>query len=276
MQKDRILRFLTSDGVHQLYLLSLDKVMTDIEAIRPLSELSRNTMAHAVSLALLRSNNLKGASQTLSFQFDFLTDLKKVIATAKANGDVKGYVDNANACVPLTSAIISCTADLGLKTPYHSSVFVSGETMEDKINCFFSQSDQTTLIYLSNIPDSDQGKDGSEIVALLYHHLPVEGGESFVFDKEKAKKALDGRDLESIAKEIFGEVPYEKVSEEPVRFHCDCSKKRFEGLLETMPDKDLKELVEKAEPTVTTCGWCGKSYSFEPYEIQGLLAKRNN
>ena len=271
MKNDRIIRFLSTDGVHQLYLLRATHVMEDVVSSRPLSKIAFKTLAHAICLSLLRSNNLKGASETLSFQFDTVSDLKKAIATAKSNGDVKGYVANPEAKEPLGSMAISCTADLGLKTPYHSSVFVTGDTMEERINSFFSQSDQTKLLYASNI-DEESG----DVLALFYHHLPVEGGESFSLDLAKAKEALKEGELEEIAKKIFGDIPFGLVTDEPVRFHCDCSKKRFEALLETLSDEDLRELVTKDEPTETTCGWCAKTYSFSPQEIKAIFLRRNN
>lgn len=273
MPNDRIARFITLDGVHQVFLLDATEVMNDIVAIRPLSRISFQTMAHMVCVSLLRSNNLKGASQTLSFQIDSITDLKKAIATAKSNGDVKGYVSNPTAKEDVGTSMISCTADLGLKAPYHSSVFVSGESMEDKINSFFSQSDQTTLLYTSTIGEGN----GESIRALLYHHLPVEGGEDFSFDLARAKESLlKNPNIDDAALEILGGGKYEKVSEESVRFHCDCSKKRFEELLLTLSDDELLELSNKKESTETTCGWCGKTYSFLPSEIRELRIRRKN
>mgnify|MGYP002624838455 CR=1 FL=1 len=273
MSKNRIIRFITNDGVHQLYLLDATSVLADIGEIRPLSKVAFLAMANMVCVSLLRSNNLKGASQTLSFQIDTTSDLKKAIATSNAKGEVKGYVQNPDAADPIGASMISCTADLGLKAPYHSSVFVDGDTLEERINSFFSQSDQTTLLYASNIVDPAQ----ASIKALLYHHLPVEGGEDYSFDLDKARTLLEKPlELEDIAEGIFEGKPFEKVSEEPVRFHCDCSRKRFEGLLATLSDEELKELSSKIEPTVTTCGWCGKTYSFSPSEIKILYSKRHS
>ena len=272
MKKDHLIRAITSDGCHQLYIVRATGVVIDSMAIRPLSKKASEYSANMMMLALLRSNNLKEASQLLTFQLDTVSDAKKVMATANSKGEVKGYISNPSAIGDLSSNMLSCTADMGLKTPYHSSVFADGNNIEDVINSYFEQSDQTLLRYHSSLTYDENG-DFQEAYALLYHRLPDNGTpSSYIYNEERAHKAIASQgDLEYICKLFFEDEPYEIVSDEPVRFHCDCSKDKFEKLLKTVSDAELEEMANGKEPIVTSCGWCGKNYSFSPEDIRLIL-----
>ncbi|MCR5079097.1 MAG: Hsp33 family molecular chaperone HslO [Bacilli bacterium] len=270
MPNGTIDRYLSLDGNHQLYIVDASNVMEDVSNHKDLTPIAFDALANIISLALLRSNNLKGASQTLTFQLDSVSDIKKVIATASANGDVKGYVANPKASEDIGTSMISCTADLGVKEPYHSTCLVDGTSLEEKINSFFLQSDQTVLKF-SSLIDRESGR----VVALLYHELPHDDDVESLFDEKKAHLALNKDELSEIAKAFYGQLPHELVSEEEVRFHCNCSKERFIELFKLLSDEELLELSQKEEPTVSTCGWCGKEYEFSPREIGEILAKRS-
>ena len=269
MPNECIARYLSKDGNHQLYVVNATEIMREISLIKELTPISFEALSNIIALSLLRSNNLKGASQTLTFQLDTVSDLKKVIATANAKGEVKGYVANPSAIEKIGTSMISCTADLGVRAPYHSTCMVEGVNLEEKINSFFEQSDQTVLKFSSFV----DGKD-KKVIALLYHELPHQDEVSTLFEIGKAHKALKRIELDDVAAYFYGEVPYELVSKEEVCFRCNCSRERYIELFKLLSDDEIMELSSKEEPTVCTCGWCGKEYEFLPSEIKKILAKR--
>ena len=269
MPNECIARYLSKDGNHQLYVVNATEIMREISSIKELSPVSFESLSNIIALSLLRSNNLKGASQTLTFQLDTVSDIKKVIATANAKGEVKGYVANPNAIERLGTSMISCTADLGVRAPYHSTCMVEGLDLEEKINSFFEQSDQTVLKFSSFVESKNK-----TVIALLYHELPHQDEVATLFEKEKAHEALQRIELDDVAAYFYKDLPYELVSKEEVYFRCNCSKERYIELFKLLSDDEIIELSNKEEPTVCTCGWCGKEYEFLPSEIKEILAKR--
>ena len=274
MEKDRIIRAISLDGEHQLYVVRARQVLLDATAIRPLSKKASELLSNMMMLALLRSNNLKEASSLLTFQLDTVSDAKKIMATANSMGEVKGYIANPSCIGDLSSNMLSCTADLGMKTPYHSSIFVDGSSFENCVNSFFEQSDQTLIRFHSHLLFDDNG-DFVDAVALLYHKLPTSSQDyNNIYSDARAEEALKKDTLEEIAAAFFKEEKFEIVSDEQVCFHCDCSKDKFVKLLQTVTVEELSDMASQKEPTVTTCGWCGKSYSFTPEEIARIASSK--
>ena len=58
----------------------------------------------------------------------------------------------------------------------------------------------------------------------------------------------------------------------PLHFGCRCSRERVEGVLETLPKKELKQLAED-EKTEITCPYCNAKYEFTQEEMQHLAQK---
>ena len=59
--------------------------------------------------------------------------------------------------------------------------------------------------------------------------------------------------IEALLAAIYGEEPYKRLSEEELRFQCDCSKERFMDALASLPVKDLQEMKDVYKRQAVTC-----------------------
>ena len=51
--------------------------------------------------------------------------------------------------------------------------------------------------------------------------------------------------IEALLKAIYGDESYKRLSEEEIRFQCDCSHERFMNALSSLPSSDLEEMKEE-------------------------------
>lgn len=51
--------------------------------------------------------------------------------------------------------------------------------------------------------------------------------------------------IEALLKAIYGDEAYKRLSEEEIRFQCDCSHERFMNALASLPSSDLQEMKEE-------------------------------
>ena len=58
----------------------------------------------------------------------------------------------------------------------------------------------------------------------------------------------------------------------PLHFGCRCSRERVEGVLKTLPKKELNQLAEDAK-TEITCPYCNARYEFTQEEMKQLAQK---
>ena len=57
---------------------------------------------------------------------------------------------------------------------------------------------------------------------------------------------------------------------EDVRFHCNCSRERFERGLILLGEKELESIAAEGKEIELTCQFCSRSYKYTPDEIERL------
>jgi molecular chaperone Hsp33 len=77
---------------------------------------------------------------------------------------------------------------------------------------------------------------------------------------------------ERIIQMLGKDMEVEILDSYPLHFGCRCSRERVEGVLETLPKKELKQLAED-EKTEITCPYCNAKYEFSQEEMQHLAQK---
>ena len=77
---------------------------------------------------------------------------------------------------------------------------------------------------------------------------------------------------ERIIQMLGKDMEVEILDSYPLHFGCRCSRERVEGVLETLPKKELKQLAED-EKTEITCPYCNAKYEFTQEEMQHLAQK---
>jgi molecular chaperone Hsp33 len=67
---------------------------------------------------------------------------------------------------------------------------------------------------------------------------------------------------------------YALLDRYPVRFHCPCSRERFEAAIVSLGDEEVERIIaeEEHEATEVVCHFCNEAYYFTPREMQEILA----
>ena len=77
--------------------------------------------------------------------------------------------------------------------------------------------------------------------------------------------------IEALLKAIYGDEPYKRLSEEEIRFQCDCSKERFMSALASLPSSDLQEMKDEDHGAEITCQFCQTTYNFDENDLEELI-----
>ena len=81
--------------------------------------------------------------------------------------------------------------------------------------------------------------------------------------------------IESLLKAIYGDESYKRLSEEEIRFQCDCSKDRFMNALASLPNSDLEEMKEEDHGAEITCQFCQTTYNFDENDLEELIRDKS-
>lgn len=212
-----------------------------------------------------------------------------VLATGDAAGSVRGYVANPEVHLPLTPSrkldvggavgrgTLHVTMDLGMRFPYHGSVpLVSGEIGEDLAAYFVRSQQIPSLVALGVLvsPDERVIASGGLIVQLM----PGADDHTAAYLEERAKvlptitsMVSAGRSPEEILDTALGEVRTRVVASQVVRFACQCSRRKVEGVLVSLGERELREIVQEQGQVEVRCNFCGRRYTLDEDEVESLI-----
>jgi molecular chaperone Hsp33 len=285
---DYLLRATAMQGKIRAFAVQSTLIVEELRRRHHTSPVATAALGRTVSAALMMAAMLKGEEKlTIQVKGDGL--LGQIVVDANAQGDVRGYVDNPEADLPLnqigkldvagavgTEGFIYVIKDLGLKEPYRGSTpIVSGELGED-ITYYFAKSEQTpSSVALGVLVDKDYSvrASGGFIVQLLpgLTDDEIDHMETMLNQLRPITALLDeGATLEHILSSIVDDVVV--LEQMPVQFRCRCSRERVEQTLISLGKSELEAIVQEDGKAEVVCHFCNEPYIFEGEQLQELIA----
>lgn len=75
----------------------------------------------------------------------------------------------------------------------------------------------------------------------------------------------------ALLERVLGDIEFDVLQQDDVRFGCNCSTERFLSSLATLGRADLEELVQEDEPLDITCDYCAEQYRISTVRVRSLL-----
>lgn len=295
MSKSTILRAMTSDGSARIH------VINSTEIVNKMIEYHRTAPTATAALGrLLTATSIMGCM--LGDKTDSITTMikgegatGKLIAVSDYIGNVRGYIQNPNADVPLKSngkldvggAIgggeLTVIRDMGGDEPYIGTIdLVTGEIAED-ITAYYAKSEQIpTALALGVLVDVDctcKAAGGIMIQMLPFFDEAVAAKIEENISKLANVSTLlsKGASLEEIAGIALEGIEYDLFDELDVEYRCNCSREKVGKMLRSLGQNELMKLLDeqtaegKARELEVKCRFCGKAEVFDEEDIMGLF-----
>ncbi|MGN1334688.1 MAG: Hsp33 family molecular chaperone HslO [Anaerovoracaceae bacterium] len=291
-------------GSYRVYLAVTTDLVEEARVIHDTSPVATAGLGRVLTGAGLMGLMLKNQSDKLTVIFKGAGPARQILATAFADGRVKGYIANPYVELPLNDAgkldvggslgvgELTVIKDLGLREPYVGTIaLVDGEIADDLTAYYYISEQQNTAISLGVKIDTDCSvmAAGGMIIQML---PDAEDGAVDALEKmlaelppvtalvEDAAKAADGKGNEQILMlmmdRIFGGMPdaykTEGLEYRELKWECDCSKERLEQVLMTIGEKDLSDIIEEDGQAELVCQFCCKKYHFDKEHLERILA----
>ncbi|MDT7602817.1 MAG: molecular chaperone Hsp33 [Acidobacteriota bacterium] len=223
-----------------------------------------------------------------------------ITAEANVRGEVRGYVRNPQADVPLNalgkfdvSTLVGRGTfyvtnesgyDIGLyKEPYRGSVpIVSGEIAEDFANYLVKSEQIPSAVLLGVLMRAREGNDAPFVEAaggLMIQVMPGADARAVATIEETIKRTphvttlvRTGAQPVDLLRAALGDVPFEVLEERAVSFACPCSYERAVSMISSIDRGELELILREDKGAAMTCHFCNETYRLDESALENILA----
>jgi len=244
----------------------------------------------AMGALLLGAASLKEEEQLLTVEVRGGGPVGRIICTATGRGEVRGMVGNAEAHaesvngklnvsgVVGTGGYLSVTRHLGMRDAYQGMTELRSGEIGDDLAYYLLKSEQIPSAVGVGVfvqRDGDVSAAGGFLVQLL---PGLDDDEIAAIEAELAdlphptRMIQDGVAPEGVLERIFPG-GFEVLDRYPVRFHCPCTRERFEAAIVSLGNDEVARIIEEEDQTHTevVCHFCNERYNFSPDEMLDIL-----
>ena len=288
LNKDGMLRISLMEGQARAFLIDSTRLVEEARRIHSLSRTATAVLGRTLTGASMMGAMLKDERDSLTLMIKGGGPIGTVMAVARSDGSVKGYVDwpdtelerRADCKLNVGGAVgkngqLTVIKDLGLREPYVGKTnLVSGEIAED-LAMYFTASEQTPSLVSLGVLVKDQVLAAGGLIIQVMPDCSeialksIENSAPMFMDISKtiADYGLDGA-LEQLLCHLEPQV-LDRLT--PV-YRCDCSRERFARGLISLGKKELTALIEEDHGATLDCHFCNKRYRFDEAQLRELLA----
>ena len=287
---DRIIRAISTDGMVQAAAISSRELTERARQIHHTLPVATAALGRTLAAASMMGNALKGQGASLTLQIKGNGPLGSILAVSDAEGNVRGYVNNPAADLPLrpdgkldvgaavgTEGTLTVIKDLHMKDPYVGTVDLLGGEIAEDVAGYFVESEQIpTACALGVLVDRDQSvrAAGGYLIQLMPGAtedtiVKVEGG---VMAAGSVSAILNkDPDPEAMLRTVLSDFEVKILEEVPVEYRCTCSRERVERALISLGAKELEAILAEQGECSLTCQFCDAVYRFDGPELQKLI-----
>jgi molecular chaperone Hsp33 len=290
-------------GTYRVYLAVSTQLVEEARQVHQTTPLATAALGRVLTGTALMGLMLKEEKAKVTVLFKGDGPLEQILATANGHGQVKGYVANPGADLPLSKegkldvgggmgqGELTVIKDIGLKEPQSGRIaLVTGEIADDLTAYFYISEQQNSSVALGVMVDRDhhvkhaggmmiQMLPGGErttavdYLERLLEELPPLTTllEELEFHEERAESQ---RLVVALAHRIFREMPEEyrlkEIDAREISWHCDCSRQRLEQVVMAMGPKDLETIIQEDGEAELVCSFCNKKYYFDRKDLEEI------
>lgn len=289
---DYLVKSLAFDGQIRAYAVDATETVRKAQELHDTWSAASAALGRSLIGTLLLSSASLQDDEKMTVKINGNGPVGGIVIDGNAKGTVKGYVQHPHVHLPLndknkidvkgavgTNGFLAVTKDLGLKEPFTGQVpLVSGELGED-FTYYLAKSEQIpSSVGLSVFVNNDNTIKTAG--GFMLQVMP--GAKDEVLSKVEQKlneipmvseMMQQGMTPEDMLYEILGKDNVKILDKMEVSYKCDCSRDRFYKIIKTLPNDQIKEMIDEDHGAEVICHFCGKKYKFTEDELKKCIKK---
>ncbi|PLT48899.1 Hsp33 family molecular chaperone HslO [Bacillus amyloliquefaciens] len=284
---DYLIKAIAYDGKVRAYAARTTDMVNEAQRRHDTWPTASAAIGRTMTASLMLGAMLKGKDK-LTVKIEGGGPIGAIVADANAKGEVRAYVSNPHVHFDLneqgkldvrravgTDGTLSVVKDLGLRDYFTGQVeIVSGELGDDFTYYLVSSEQVPSSVGVGVLvnPDNTILAAGGFIIQLLpgTDEETISTIEKQLSQIEPISKLIQkGLTPEEILEEVLGQKP-DVLETMPVKFHCSCSKDRFETAILGLGKKEIQDMIEEDGKAEAVCHFCNEKYLFTKEELEEL------
>ena len=285
--QDRLVRAITKDRQIRILTTRTTDLVEEARKLHQTSPLATAALGRTLTGALLVASLLKSGHE-VSLSIDGNGPLGKIVAEANYKGEVRGYLKNPGANLPLKDGKLDVASGVGQGEltvrkmladgkPYEGSTkLISGEIGED-LTYYFTVSEQIpSSVGLGVLVDKDSSVKAAG--GFLLQVMPDAADEDIDLLEENianigslSRHISKGKSPEEILDLVMGDIYYRILEKTDVKYHCRCSEDRISSIVRSLSREEIDSVLEELGEVEIQCHFCNQSYSFDENEINDIM-----
>ncbi|ABS72520.1 MULTISPECIES: Hsp33 family molecular chaperone HslO [Bacillus] len=284
---DYLIKAIAYDGKVRAYAARTTDMVNEAQRRHDTWPTASAAIGRTMTASLMLGAMLKGEDK-LTVKIEGGGPIGAIVADANAKGEVRAYVSNPHVHFDLneqgkldvrravgTDGTLSVVKDLGLRDYFTGQVeIVSGELGDDFTYYLVSSEQVPSSVGVGVLvnPDNTILAAGGFIIQLLpgTDEETISTIEKQLSQIEPISKLIQkGLTPEEILEEVLGQKP-DVLETMPVKFHCSCSKDRFETAILGLGKKEIQDMIEEDGKAEAVCHFCNEKYLFTKEELEEL------
>lgn len=283
---NKLLKGLIYNDNLTLSVLDTTEMVNKAIKIHNLTPLTAAALGRTLTVSTFMASNLKNDGDKLSVVVAGDGVGGKITVCGNGNLCMRGVIDNPEATLPLRAdgkldvggcvgrnGRITVTKSMGLKEPYSgSSKLVTGEIAED-FTAYYAYSEQMPTAIALGVKI---GKTGKCVGAggVIIQALPFATEEDLVKAENVMKNfsnistLIEEKGAEGVLKEYFGNIDYREYNP---KYKCLCNRNYVKGILTSLGEKEVNDIIEKEGSVKVSCQFCNKEYVFGKEDADKLF-----
>lgn len=290
--KDKLTKAVTKNGLIRIYAVNSKNIVQSAHDFHKTLPLATAALGRLLTGAVIMGKMMKQADSSLTLQLQGDGPLGRVLAVANSKGEVKGYIENPFADLPLNrvgkldvgggvgqNGYLSVVKDLRMKEPYIGQVPLQTGEVGDDLAFYFAQSEQVpSLVALGVLVDRDYSvkQAGGFVVQIMpdcdeFNLKKFEkAAENITSVTQMLERGLSNKELIC---EVMKDFEIEILEESEVGYVCDCCDERMRRAIISLGRKEIQDIIDEQGEAEIVCQFCNKEYRYDKVALEEMLER---
>lgn len=291
---DYIIRAINKEKDVKIQVAITTELVEKARKTHNLTKTASAVLGRTLSAGIILAEDMKNEKDSITVNINGDGPVGRIVATAKNNGKIKGYVQNPNADADVRESdgkldvsglvgngTLTVVRDLGMREPYVGQVpLVSGEIAEDFANYLYTSDQVPSVVGLGVLVDTDLTIKSSG--GFILQLMPGASEETICKIEENLKDLPtvtqmieSGFNAEDILNRVMQGFEMKILNKKEISFDCDCSKEKVEDALVSLGTKEIEEIIKEDKKAEIQCHFCNTFYNFDEEDLNKILLKIN-